>query len=115
MHTAPLYPWTLLTREGIPPMQVIRRPLRTGFGEPLPLGAAYPPPDPKNFGEIRRTRTYYQMRRIAPVKPDAAAKFEPKEEQLSADPVAASPDLSMLPPHETKPAIRPMLPGKKGR
>jgi hypothetical protein len=55
------------------------------------------------------------MRRIAPVKPDAAAKFEPKEEQLSADPVAASPDLSMLPPHETKPAIRPMLPGKKGR
>lgn len=108
MHTAPLRSWALLTRTGVPPMAVIRRPLNLGIGEPLPVGAAYPSPDPKNFGQLRRTRQYYQQRRIAPgialVMPATAP----------TNPVAASPDLSILPPHESKPLIRPTLPVKKG-
>lgn len=108
MHAKPIRPWSQVTRLGVPLMAVIRRPLNTGTGEPLPVGAVYPEPDPKNFGQLRRTRHYYEARRIAVADQPVATNSD-----IPA-PVVISPDLALLPQYETKPVMRPVLPGKRG-
>src|ERR1700729_3161522 len=67
LHTSPLKSWARLTAGGIPPLAVIRRPLRIDFGPALDVGSEYPRPEPGNFAQARRARQFYQQRRIAPL------------------------------------------------
>ena len=63
-----LIPWTQLTRTGIPPLKVARRPLQLGEIS-IPVGEAF---NPELFPlQIRaeRLRQFYEMRRLEPVNP----------------------------------------------
>ena len=63
-----LIPWTQLTRTGIPPLKVARRPLQLGEVS-IPVGEAF---NPELFPlQIRaeRLRQFYEMRRLEPVNP----------------------------------------------
>jgi hypothetical protein len=54
--------WAQLTRDGVPPLYVLR-PV-PGGGTPPNLGDEYPAPDPSNKLQMTRARQYYEQRRI---------------------------------------------------
>ena len=54
--------WAQLTRDGVPPLYVLR-PV-SGGGTPPNLGDEYPAPDPNNKLQMMRARQLYEQRRI---------------------------------------------------
>ena len=54
--------WAQLTRDGVPPLYVLR-PV-PGGGTPSNLGDEFPAPDPSNKVQMMRARQYYEQRRI---------------------------------------------------
>lgn len=54
--------WAQLTRDGVPPLYVLR-PVQGG-GTPPNVGDEVPAPDPSNKVQIMRARQYYEQRRI---------------------------------------------------
>jgi len=56
--------WAQLTRDGVPPLYVLR-PLAGGFTPPN-AGDEYPAPDPANKFQMMRARQMYEQRRVGP-------------------------------------------------
>ena len=54
--------WAQLTRDGVPPLYVLR-PV-SGGGTPSNVGDEVPAPDPSNKVQMMRARQYYEQRRI---------------------------------------------------
>lgn len=54
--------WAQLTRDGVPPLYVLR-PV-SGGGTPPNVGDEFPAPDPSNKVQMMRARQYYEQRRI---------------------------------------------------
>jgi hypothetical protein len=54
--------WAQLTRDGVPPLYVLR-PV-SGGGTPPNLGDEYPAPDPNNKVQMMRARQFYEQRRV---------------------------------------------------
>ena len=69
-----LIPWRLLTKYGIPPLKVARRPLEVGEVV-VPVGEAF---DPELFPlglRNQRLRQYYEQHRLEPVNAVEPRKF----------------------------------------
>ena len=61
-HVPPQTQWAQLTRNGVPPLFVLR-PLAGGFTPPN-TGDEYPAPDPTDKFQMARARQMYEQRRI---------------------------------------------------
>ena len=78
-----LTPWTQLTRNGIPPLRVIRRPL-VFTDRTVEIGEVV---DPELFpAQIRRERLrqFYEMRRLEPVTPLPDSRQYYREREAAA-------------------------------
>ncbi|HZT29252.1 MAG TPA: hypothetical protein VFA33_05180 [Bryobacteraceae bacterium] len=56
--------WAQLTKDGVPPLYVLR-PLSGGWTPPN-VGDEYPAPDPANKFQMMRARQMYEQRRVGP-------------------------------------------------
>jgi hypothetical protein len=56
--------WAQLTKDGVPPLYVLR-PLSGGFTPPN-VGDEYPAPDQSNKFQMMRARQMYEQRRVGP-------------------------------------------------
>jgi hypothetical protein len=79
-----LLPWRTLTRTGVPPLKVCRRPIQAGEVT-VPVGATL---DPEVFPhQIRaeRLRQFYEMRRLEPVNPPPDTRQYYRERQAQSE------------------------------